>query len=56
MTAVPASQGNTVNMPSLLGKTYAEARTVLEELGLKIERGESEKSNQYSAGQIIAAE
>ena len=49
-----ASQGNTVNMPSLLGKTYAEARTVLEELGLKIERGESEKSNQYSAGQIIA--
>lgn len=48
------SQGNTVNMPSLLGKTYAEARTVLEELGLKIERGESEKSNQYSAGQIIA--
>ena len=46
-----ASQGNTVNMPSLLGKTYAEARTVLEELGLKIERGES---NQYSAGQIIA--
>ena len=49
-----ASQGNTVNMPNLLGKTYAEARTVLEELGLKIERGESEKSNQYSAGQIIA--
>ena len=49
-----ASQGNTVKMPSLLGKTYAEARTVLEELGLKIERGESEKSNQYSAGQIIA--
>ena len=49
-----ASQGNTVNMPSLLGKIYAEARTVLEELGLKIERGESEKSNQYSAGQIIA--
>ena len=49
-----ASQGNTVNMPSLLGKTYAEARTVLEALGLKIERGESEKSNQYSAGQIIA--
>ena len=49
-----ASQGNTVNMPSLLGKTYAEARTVLDELGLKIERGESEKSNQYSAGQIIA--
>ena len=49
-----ASKGNTVNMPSLLGKTYAEARTVLEELGLKIERGESEKSNQYSAGQIIA--
>ena len=49
-----ASQGNTVNMPSLLGKTYAEARTVLEDLGLKIERGESEKSNQYSAGQIIA--
>ena len=49
-----ASQGNTVNIPSLLGKTYAEARTVLEELGLKIERGESEKSNQYSAGQIIA--
>ena len=49
-----SSQGNTVNMPSLLGKTYAEARTVLEELGLKIERGESEKSNQYSAGQIIA--
>ncbi len=48
------SQGNTVKMPSLLGKTYAEARTVLEELGLKIERGESEKSNQYSAGQIIA--
>ena len=49
-----ASQGNTVKMPSLLGKTYAEARTVLEELGLQIERGESEKSNQYSAGQIIA--
>ena len=48
------SQGNTVKMPSLLGKTYAEARTVLEELGLQIERGESEKSNQYSAGQIIA--
>ena len=48
------SQGNTVKMPSLLGMTYAEARTVLEEMGLKIERGESEKSNQYAAGQIIA--
>ena len=41
------SQGNTVKMPSLLGMTYAEARTVLEEMGLKIERGESEKSNQF---------
>lgn len=48
------SQGNTVKMPSLLGKTYAEARTAVEELGLKIERGETEKSNQYAAGQIIA--
>ena len=49
-----SSQGNTVKMPSLLGMTYAEARTILEELGLQIERGESEKSTQYSAGQIIA--
>ncbi len=43
-----------VEMPSLLGKSYSEAKDILNELGLGIELGETRSSDEYEPGQIIS--
>lgn len=43
-----------VEMPSLLGKSYSEAKEMLNELGLGIELGETRSSDEYEPGQIIS--
>lgn len=43
-----------VKVPNLLGKSYAEAKEALNELGLGIDVGETRSSDEYEAGQIIS--
>jgi len=42
-----------IEMPSLLGKSYSEAKAELNALGLGIKLGETKSSDEYEAGQII---
>ncbi len=43
-----------VEVPSLLGLSYSEAKDELNKLGLGIKLGETKSSDQYDAGQIIS--
>ena len=43
-----------VEVPNLLGKSYAEAKEALNELGLVIDVGETRSSDEYEAVQIIS--
>ena len=47
------TDANTVAMPSLLGKTMAQAKAELEDLGLAIRVKGSESSSEYAAGEIM---
>ena len=43
-----------VEVPGLLGKSYSEAKDMLNDLGLGIELGETRSSDEYEPGQIIS--
>lgn len=48
------SQGEPIQVPSLLGKTEAEAKTILTERKLMIGKTSQSESEQYYSGQIIS--
>ncbi|MBQ8664060.1 MAG: Stk1 family PASTA domain-containing Ser/Thr kinase [Eubacterium sp.] len=53
-SVVSEQQAEQVEMIDLRGKTFDEAKTELEERGLRIVQGETEESDEFEPGQIIS--